>query len=77
MTRVIQNESSTLRHSRVYAGIQSPDTYGQVWMPAFAGMTLTFLIQPPRVADESSLQLSYGADRRHQPELPARRGASR
>ena len=29
------------------AGIQSPGTRGQVWMPAFAGMTLTFLSHPP------------------------------
>jgi hypothetical protein len=26
---------------------QSPGTRGQVWMPAFAGMTLTFLSHPP------------------------------
>ena len=28
------------------AGIQSPGTRGQVWMPAFAGMTLTFQVIP-------------------------------
>src|ERR1700677_2034114 len=28
------------------AGIQSPGTCSQVWMPAFAGMTLTFLSHP-------------------------------
>ena len=28
------------------AGIQGPGTCGQVWMPAFAGMTLTFLSYP-------------------------------
>ena len=26
--------------------IQGPGTRGQVWMPAFAGMTLTFLSDP-------------------------------
>jgi hypothetical protein len=35
----------TLCHSRV-GGIQGPGTCGQVWMPAFAGMTLTFLSHP-------------------------------
>src|ERR1700678_1254017 len=33
------------------AGIQSPGTRGQVWMPAFAGMTLTFLSHPPILND--------------------------
>ena len=33
------------------AGIQSPRTRGQVWMPAFAGMTLTFLSHPPILND--------------------------
>ena len=28
------------------AGIQGPGTCGQVWMPAFADMTLTFLSHP-------------------------------
>ena len=36
------------------AGIQSPGTRGQVWMPAFAGMTLTF---PPKgAADKRGLE---------------------
>ena len=30
---------------------QSPGTRGQVWMPAFAGMTLTFLSHPPALND--------------------------
>src|ERR1700678_2043504 len=33
------------------AGIQGPGTRGQVWMPAFAGMTLTFLSHPPILND--------------------------
>ena len=36
----------TFCHSRESAEIQSPGTCGQVWMPAFAGMTPTFLSCP-------------------------------
>ena len=47
LRRVIQNEvPSTLCHSRE-SGIQSRGTWAQVWMPAFAGMTMTFLSHPP------------------------------
>src|SRR6202042_2724742 len=42
---------SEVRHFNVCvipakAGIQSPGTRRQVWVPAFAGMTLTFLSHP-------------------------------
>jgi hypothetical protein len=32
-------------------GIQSPGTCGQVWMPAVAGMTLTYLTHLPILND--------------------------
>ena len=38
----IQNENLNVRVIPAKAGIQSTRTGGQVWMPAFAGMTLTF-----------------------------------
>ena len=44
--RVVQNEVLQCCVIPANAGIQSPGTCGQVWMPAFAGMTLTFLIHP-------------------------------
>jgi hypothetical protein len=39
--RVIQKEVLQRCVIPAKAGIQSPGTRGQVWMPAFAGMTLT------------------------------------
>ena len=44
--RVVQNEVLQRCVIPAKAGIQSPGTRGQVWMPAFAGMTLTFLSHP-------------------------------
>ena len=49
--RVIQNEVPQRRVIPAKAGIQCPRTRGQVWMPAFAGMTLTFLSHPPILND--------------------------
>ena len=46
------------------AEIQSPGTRGQVWMPAFAGMTLIFLSDPPILnnsRDEVYVVISEGA----------------
>ena len=56
--RVVQNEVLQRCVIPAKAGIQSHGTRGQFWMPAFAGMTLTFLSHPPhferltRLADE-------------------------
>ena len=47
VARVVQNEVLQRCVIPAKAGIQSPSTRGQVWMPAFAGMTLTFLVIPP------------------------------
>ena len=49
--RVVQNEVLQRCVIPAKAGIQSPGTRGQVWMPAFAGMTLTFLSHPPILND--------------------------
>jgi hypothetical protein len=51
VARVVQNE--VLQHCVIpaKAGIQSPGTRGQVWMPAFAGMTLALLSHPPILND--------------------------
>jgi hypothetical protein len=46
-----QNEVSTLCHSRESGNPEPRHARGQVWMPAFAGMTLTFLSHPPIVND--------------------------
>jgi hypothetical protein len=46
VVRVVQNEGLQRCVIPAKAGIQSPGTRGQVWMPAFAGMTLTFLSHP-------------------------------
>jgi hypothetical protein len=51
VVRVIQNEVLQRCVIPAKAGIQSPGTRGQVWMPAFAGMTLTFLSHPPILND--------------------------
>jgi hypothetical protein len=45
--RVVQNEVLQRCVIPARAGIQSAGTRGQVWMPASAGMTLTFLSHPP------------------------------
>ena len=42
VARVVQNEVPQRCVIPAKAGIQSPGTRGQVWMPAYAGMTLTF-----------------------------------
>jgi hypothetical protein len=49
--RVVQNEVLQRCVIPAKAGIQSPGTRGQVWMLAFAGMTLTFLSHPPILND--------------------------
>jgi hypothetical protein len=58
--RVVQNEVLQRCVIPAKAGIQSPGTRGQVWMPAFAGMTLTFLSHPPILND--SRDSSCGID---------------
>jgi hypothetical protein len=45
--RVVQNVVLRRCVIPAKAGIQSRGTWAQVWMPAFAGMTMTFLSHPP------------------------------
>ena len=49
--RLVQNEVLQRCVIPAKAGIQSPGTRGEVWMPAFAGMTLTFLTIRPHFDD--------------------------
>jgi len=51
VVRVVQNEVLQRCVIPAKAGIQNPGTRGQVWMPAFAGMTLTFLSHSPHFDD--------------------------
>ena len=51
VVRVVQNEGLQRCVIPAKAGIQSPGTRGQVWMPAFAGMTLALLSHPPILND--------------------------
>src|SRR5271168_3613120 len=51
VVRVVQNEVLQRCVIPAKAGIQSPGTRGQLWMPAFAGMTLTFLSHPTILND--------------------------
>ena len=56
--RVIQNQVSQRCVVPAKAGIQRPRTCGKVWMPAFAGMTLTFLSHPPHIERLTRLDLT-------------------
>jgi hypothetical protein len=42
------------------AGIQGPGTRGQVWMPAFAGMTLTFPSHPSLSTNSRDKAVYFG-----------------
>jgi hypothetical protein len=53
VVRVVQNEVLQRCVIPAKAGIQNLGTRGQVWMPAFAGMTLTFLSHPPTILNDS------------------------